>query len=103
MGKTASNVFRTCHCIEAITSKKAYDDAYTYWKVVFTICPASSERMYVDGANLVTGKIKAAKTKELKSAYVDTLLMIYDQRIKYFGNEGSVLGRKRDRYVTLQE
>lgn len=74
--------------------QKVYEDAYKYWRVVYNICPASSERMYVDGTKLISGKIKAAKTKEEKNAHIDTLLMVYDQRIKYFGNEGSVLGRK---------
>jgi tetratricopeptide (TPR) repeat protein len=74
--------------------QKVYADAYKYWKKVFTICPASSERMYVDGVNLLRNKIGAAKTNEEKQAYVDTLLMVYDQRIANFGGEGSVLGRK---------
>lgn len=74
--------------------QKVYDDAYNYWKIVFDICPASSERMYVDGANLVSYKIRKTKDKAIKKAYVDTLLMVYDQRIANFGKEGKVLGRK---------
>jgi tetratricopeptide (TPR) repeat protein len=38
--------------------------------------------------------LKASKTDQTKSKYIDTLMMIYDQRIKYFGREGYVLGRK---------
>lgn len=85
--------------------QKAYDDAYNYWKVVFTICPASSERMYVDGASLVSKKIRKAKTKEAKAAYIDTLMMVYDQRIANFGKECKVLGRKGTdmlRYMSKQ-
>ena len=32
--------------------------------------------------------------KENKSAYVDTLMMVFDRRIQYFGNESYVLGLK---------
>jgi len=74
--------------------QKVYDDAYKYWKIVYTICPASSERMYVDGANLVEYKLKKATDDAQKQAYVDTLKMVYDQRIENFGKEGYVLGRK---------
>lgn len=74
--------------------QKVYDDAYKYWKVVYTICPAASERSYVDGTNLVEHKMKQAKTNEAKLAYFDTLMMVYDKRIENFGKEGYVLGRK---------
>ncbi len=74
--------------------QKVYEDAYKYWKIAYKICPESSERMYVDGANLVEYKMKNAKTAEEAKAYTDTLLQVYDKRIQYFGNEGYVLGRK---------
>ncbi len=74
--------------------QKVYDDAYKYWHIVYTICPASSERMYVDGTNLVEYKMKKAESNEVKLAYFDTLMMVYDQRIENFGKEGYVLGRK---------
>ena len=74
--------------------QKAYEDAYKYWKVAYTICPASSERMYSDGISIVKNKIKTAASKEVKNAYVDTLLLVYDQRIANFGKEGYNLGRK---------
>lgn len=74
--------------------QKMYDDAYKYWHIVYKICPASSERMYVDGTNLIEYKIRKASTDAAKNAYTDTLLMVYDQRIANFGKEGFVLGRK---------
>ena len=74
--------------------QKMYKEAYKFWRVPFNICPASSEQMYVDGANLVEYKIKNAKTAEEKAAYTDTLFMVYDQRIENFGKEGYILGRK---------
>lgn len=74
--------------------QKMYDDAFKYWHIVYNICPASSERMYVDGTNLMDYKIKKAANEEAKQAYIDTLMMVYDQRIENFGKEGFVLGRK---------
>jgi tetratricopeptide (TPR) repeat protein len=78
--------------------QKVYDDAYKYWSVVYNICPTASERMYVDGVNLVNRKIKQnKKSPELKQAYIDTLMMVYDQRIEHFGGAGKtgkIQGRK---------
>ena len=34
------------------------------------------------------------KNPENKQAYIDTLMMIYDKRIQYFGKQGYVLGKK---------
>ena len=74
--------------------QKMYDEAYKFWSIAYNICPASSERMYVDGANLVEMKLKKAETDEEKAAWTDSLLKVYDKRIENFGNEGYVLGRK---------
>ena len=34
------------------------------------------------------------KNPENKQAYIDTLMVIYDSRIQYFGKQGYVLGKK---------
>jgi tetratricopeptide (TPR) repeat protein len=74
--------------------QKMYDEAYKFWNIAYNICPASSERMYVDGANLVEMQLKKAETDEQKAAWVDSLLKVYDKRIENFGKEGYILGRK---------
>lgn len=74
--------------------QKMYDEAYKFWNIAYNICPASSERMYVDGANLVEIQLKEAETDEQKAAWVDSLLKVYDKRIENFGKEGYILGRK---------
>jgi tetratricopeptide (TPR) repeat protein len=38
--------------------------------------------------------LEAENDKVIQAAYCDTIMMIYDQRIKYFHDEGNVLGRK---------
>lgn len=74
--------------------QKMYGDAYKFWRIVYNICPASSEQMYLDGGNLIEYKMKKATSDEAKKAYIDTLLEVYDSRIQYFGKEGYILGRK---------
>ncbi|MCF8366237.1 MAG: tetratricopeptide repeat protein [Bacteroidales bacterium] len=69
-------------------------DAIGPWRWVFKNCPEASQNAYIDGNNMMEYFVKKSKTDEEKSKYVDSMMMIYDQRIKYFGREGYVLGRK---------
>ncbi len=71
-------------------------DAVGSWRWVFYNCPEASQNTYIDGLNMMKFYMEAAKTDNEKMKYIDTLMMIYDQRIKYFGREGYVLGRKGD-------
>ncbi len=76
-----------------------YTDALPHWRWVFNNCPLVSQNLYIDGVKMMSAKINAAKDLNTRNAYIDTLLMIYEQRIKYFGDtptsrEGMVLGRE---------
>lgn len=89
-------------CIQNISlyreyyKQKNYKDALPGWRWIFINCPASTENMYVDGPIMLKDFISKEKDANRKKALIDTLLLTYDQRIKYFGKEGFVLGRKAD-------
>ena len=73
--------------------QKNYADALNPWRWTFINCPASSGNIYKNGPKIIKAKLKSEK--ENKDAYVDTLMLIFDQRIKYgFGEKGYVLGLK---------
>jgi tetratricopeptide (TPR) repeat protein len=71
---------------------KNYTDAYIPWMWSFNNCPESSQNIYKNGPRIIKEKMKA--DKENKLAYIDTLMMVFDQRTEYFGKEGYVLGLK---------
>jgi tetratricopeptide (TPR) repeat protein len=79
----------------------AVKDAIKPWIWVFNNCPRSTEAIYVDGAKIMAYRIKHAP-QEMKKPLVDTLMMLFDKRIKYFPNnyrthmpqEGYVRGRE---------
>ena len=71
-----------------------YNDAIISWRKVFNECPASSESMYVDGVKMYKKFLSGQKNPDVAEAYIDTIMIIYDQRIKYFNDEANVLGRK---------
>jgi tetratricopeptide (TPR) repeat protein len=70
------------------------DYAYSAWKKLFDHCPDASKNIYISGAKIFKDKLRKAKDVQRKEELFDTLMMIYDRRIEYFGDEGYVLGRK---------
>ena len=70
-----------------------YKDAIQPWRKVFGECPAASERMYVEGITMYRKAIESSSVPERTEELIDTMLLIYERRIEYFGGEGNVLGR----------
>ncbi len=79
-----------------------FRDALPYWKIVFAECPLISSNIYLHGVRMYEDKLEKAQEREMKYSYLDTILMIYDQRIKYFGREGYVLGREGKEYLDIR-
>ncbi|NOR86609.1 MAG: tetratricopeptide repeat protein [Bacteroidales bacterium] len=77
---------------------EAIHDAIVPWREVFLNCPRSSQNMYLDGLKIINYKLRKASDEE-KPAYVDTIVMIYLQRIENFptkkgkNQRGNLLGR----------
>ncbi len=73
-------------------------DLYSYalpsWQKVLANCPESSKNIYLYGIKIYRDKLSNAKDPDIKAQALDTLMLIYDMRIEYFGQEGMVLGRK---------
>lgn len=75
--------------------QKNYKDALPSWRYVFNNAPRFQLNTYVRGEDIMMNMY--AQTKN--PAYIDTLMMVYDQWIKYFGDhsrfgEGYTLGKK---------
>ena len=76
--------------------------AMANWHWVFANCPRSTENLYIDGAKMIDYFIKTVKDEKRKEILVDSLLLTYDNRIKYFPTHyktkksqvGKILGYK---------
>jgi tetratricopeptide (TPR) repeat protein len=73
--------------------------AYEFWREVFRICPQAQQNTFIRGAVIIRWKYGQETNPAKRDAWVDTLMMVYDQRIEHFGHmashrEGLVLGRK---------
>jgi len=74
--------------------KKHYEFAHESWLTVFNDFPDASEKVYVDGVTMYRSFIKETPEGQDREAMIDTLMLIYDQRMTYFGGKGNILGRK---------
>jgi len=73
---------------------ESWKDAIGPWRWVFINCPQSTINIFLHGESLLEELINSETDKELKEKHIDTLMMLYDNRIRYYGNEGYVLGKK---------
>jgi tetratricopeptide (TPR) repeat protein len=67
-----------------------YEMALSFWRKAFFECPRSSSNLHLHGINM----FKTLYTNTKERAYIDTIEMIYDARIKYFNRKSYYLGRK---------
>jgi tetratricopeptide (TPR) repeat protein len=74
--------------------QKLYNDALPFWRIVFAECPRASKNIYLDGVKIFRFLIEKEEDENIKSAYIDTMMLIYDQRIKYYGGKCNVRGRQ---------
>jgi len=93
-GPDSINCIKNLSLYKEFFKHSNYKDAIQPWRTVFGECPASSERMYVQGITMYRKFIEASSSPDRRDQLVDTLLMIYDRRIEYYGGEANVLGRK---------
>lgn len=71
-----------------------FDYAYDSWRYCFKNCPGASKNIYIMGAKILRHKIENSEDNTVADKFIDTLMILYDQRIQYYGQEGYVLGWK---------
>ena len=70
---------------EAVDNRN-YNLAAKYLQSLLEKCPKASQNIYTNGIKLYKNKINRARSLEEKAVYVDSLLLMYDLRAKYFGD-----------------
>lgn len=82
-------------------TNSSINDAIDPWYWTFKNCPRATENIYIDGARMMKFRIHHAPPAARK-AMIDTLMMIYTQRLRYFPDKyrtnipqkGEILGRE---------
>jgi len=74
---------------------KNYEKAFPRWRWLFQHAPRVDKRIYPDGVFMVKRKVEELRAfPRRQGKMIDTLLIVYDQWIKSFGQKGKVLGLK---------
>lgn len=71
-----------------------YKSAVVPLQWLITTCPGLNKSLYQNGAKIYNKLASAEKDKSKKAELVDSLMWMYDMRIKYFGDEPNVINRK---------
>ncbi len=76
-----------------------FESALPHWKNLYNKYPKSTLNLYIRGINMYEKFIEQADSPEEKDKLIDEMMKIYDKRIKYFNEEGYVLGRKATHWL----
>ncbi|MDD3320690.1 MAG: hypothetical protein PHS59_04515 [Paludibacter sp.] len=84
---------------------KQYADALKPWRAAYNECPNANKVIYSKGSDILKWAISQAKTDAEYKAVFDELMGMYDNRIKYFGDDtrypkALILGWKALDYIT---
>jgi tetratricopeptide (TPR) repeat protein len=79
--------------------QKDYKSAIGMWRKLYRTYPLSTINIYLHGITMYQSLIEGTSDHNLKHKYVDTLMQVYDRRIKYFDQKGYILGRQGTDYL----
>ena len=89
--KEAPEVSETClnniSLFAESAKHKNYADALTPWQAAYTECPEASRAIYTYGSRILTWQIDEEKDAAVKNQLVTNLMKLYDDQIKYFGDD----------------
>lgn len=75
--------------------------ALPYWRKVYRFYPKSTSQIYLDGLRMMEFKMTESMMTDTKKAYLDSMMQIFDKRIRYFDSAGEILGRKAAKYLEV--
>lgn len=76
-----------------------YKSAYPHWEKLYSSYPKITPNIYISGSVINEDQFNKAKTWAEKEKLIQKSVEICDKRIKYFGREGYVLGRKANSWL----
>ncbi|MFA9389770.1 MAG: tetratricopeptide repeat protein [Prolixibacteraceae bacterium] len=76
-----------------------YKSALPHWRILYKTYPKSTDQIYKDGLKIYEDKMNVALDVKTKLNYLDTMMIIYDKRMKYMDNVGEYMGRKAAKYL----
>lgn len=78
-----------------------FKDAYLPWKAAYTECPKAQVSTYVNGVKILQWFIGQEKDAAKRAAYVEELMDVYDQRLKYLDDLNALVRNPTTRETVL--
>lgn len=99
----AQNI-QNSNLLKESVENRDWDEAAKYLKILIDRVPEASENTFIRGTTIYKSKISRAKSIDERNRCVDSLVLMYDLRAKYFGDhlrQGTpyILDRKAREYV----
>ena len=80
--------------------QKNYDSALPNWRKAYSICPATaSQNMFIHGTRLMTRQLDKVKDPALRSAIIDTVLTLQDQRMATYPKKRIEILNNKGQYM----
>lgn len=103
-GEDSIRCMQNLSMMSTYTKQKDYVSAAQCWEIVYAECPKCSKNVYTNGAEILESQYLKETDAAKKAKIFDRLMKLYDDRIKYFGNDKKfgkyyILGKKAIDYV----
>ena len=93
-GKDSVECIRNLSISHDFVKQDNFMIALPYWKKAFDECPLGSKNIYLDGVKIYKYLLDMAPAESVTDNLIDTLMLIYDRRLQYFGEVANVRGRQ---------
>lgn len=100
-GKDSVETAKQLSLFNQYYQEKKYVESFPYWKYLFENAPCIQKRITYTGPYIIKKVLREDAYKSRFGGLVDTLLLVHDMRIAFFGKEGYVLGKKADDMAKL--
>ncbi|MEG1587342.1 MAG: hypothetical protein RR346_10755 [Bacteroidales bacterium] len=105
-GEDSIRCIKNISLYEPYAKAKNYKDALPFWELAYAECPSSGKNLYINGVKIMEWQINHEKDPAKRAALVEKLMGVYDNRIKYFGDDrvwpaDRILGNKAVDYLTF--
>lgn len=81
--------------------QKDYKSAMGPWRFVYRKYPKCIINIYMHGVSMYKDKLEKSSDWDVKQQYLDSIMNVYERRIKYFGEKGFVKGRMGADFVDI--
>ena len=80
--------------------QKNYDSALPNWRKAYSVCPATaSQNMFIHGTRLMTRQLDKVKDPAMRSAIIDTILTLQDQRMTAYPKKRQEILNNKGQYM----